>query len=202
MTDAAPIFAAETAGEAGAPLVFTFHGTGGSERQFHDFPRQVLPGAHVVSPRGTVSEMGALRYFRRKAEGVYDMEDLAARTAEMARFVAGHRDRIGAARVIGLGYSNGANILASVAMAAPDLFDDVALLHPLIPWQPDPVPGLSGRRVLITAGEQDPICPAPQTRALSDWFEAQGAQVDTVWHPGGHGIAEVEIGALARFVAG
>jgi phospholipase/carboxylesterase len=202
MTDGTDYVFAETAGEAGAPLVFTFHGTGGSEAQFHDVPRQVLPGAHVISPRGDVSEMGALRYFRRKTEGVYDMEDLATRTARMADFIAAHKARVGADRVIGLGYSNGANIMAAVAFRHPDLFTDMALLHALIPWEPDPQPGLAGTRVLVTAGERDPICPAPRTQALIDWFGAQGAQVSTQWHPGGHEIAQGEVTALARFLAG
>ncbi len=190
----------ETGGAPGAPLVFTFHGTGGDEHQFHDFPRQVLEGAHVISPRGDVSEHGALRYFRRKAEGVYDMDDLWTRAAAMAEFVEAAKARVGATRVVGLGYSNGANILAAVAMRAPHLFTDLALLHPLIPWDPDPQPDLDGARVLVTAGERDPICPAPLTRSFVGWLSAQGAKVDTLWHPGGHEIAQAEVQALAGFL--
>ncbi|MBV2359029.1 alpha/beta hydrolase [Thalassococcus sp. CAU 1522] len=193
---------AETQGAPGAPLVFTFHGTGGSERQFHDLPRQILPEAHVVSPRGDVSEGGALRFFRRTGEGVYDMPDLADRTARMGAFLRSAVSRIGARRVIGLGYSNGANILASVAMDRPDLFTDLILLHPLIPWTPEPVPALRNVRVLITAGQRDPICPAPQTQALADWFAKQGARVDLTWHPGGHEIAQAEVVALQQALAG
>lgn len=194
---------AETSGSG--PLVFTFHGTGGDETQFHGFPRQVLRDAHVISPRGDVSEMGAARYFRRTGEGVYDMDDLAQRTQAMADFLRDAKARVGARvgapRVIGLGYSNGANILASVAMAAPELFTDLALMHPLIPWQPAPQPGLAGVRVLMTAGERDPICPAPLTRDLGAWFSTQGAEVRTLWHPGGHEIAQTEVQALAEFLS-
>lgn len=193
---------AETQGAPGAPLVLTFHGTGGSERQFHDFPRQVLPDAHVISPRGDVSEQGALRFFRRTGEGVYDMADLAKRTEAMAQFVSDAVARTGAKRVIGMGYSNGANILASVAMQKPELFSDLALLHPLIPSDPDPQPGIADTRVLITAGRRDPICPAPMTQKLADWLVAQGAHTDLRWHPGGHEIAQSEVEALAGFLAG
>ncbi|MDZ7907370.1 MAG: alpha/beta hydrolase [Gemmobacter sp.] len=117
----------------GAPLLFTFHGTGGDEHQFAGLMPQILPGAGLVSPRGDVSEHGANRFFRRTGEGVYDMDDLARRTAKMAAFVAAHRAAHPGAAVYGLGYSNGANILASVLFQAPDLFDRAALLHPLIP---------------------------------------------------------------------
>ncbi|MCG6884322.1 MAG: alpha/beta hydrolase [Silicimonas sp.] len=191
--------AARTDGAPGAPLVFTFHGTGGDETQFHGIAAELLPDAHVVSPRGDVSEMGANRYFRRTGEGVYDMDDLWSRAAAMADFMAAEKARTGAERVLALGYSNGANILAAVAMIRPDIVDDMALMHPLIPWAPEPQAGLAGRRVLITAGERDPICPAPLTRALDAYLRDQKAQVETVWHPGGHEIRREELAALQDF---
>jgi phospholipase/carboxylesterase len=187
--------------EGGQTLAFTFHGTGGNENQFHTFAEQLLPGASVVSPRGDVSEMGALRYFRRTGEGVYDMADLARRTEAMATFMTAERARVGATRTVGLGYSNGANILSAVAFLHPELVDEVILLHPLIPWEPAPQPGLEGRRVLITAGQRDPICPPPLTERLARWFEAQGAEVTLDWHPGGHEIAQTEIAAIQRFLS-
>jgi phospholipase/carboxylesterase len=191
---------ARSAGAPGAPLVLTFHGTGGDERQFHGLAGELVPGAHVVSPRGDVRESGHARYFRRRAEGVYDMDDLARAVEKMAGFVAAARAETAAARVIGLGYSNGANILAATTFAHPGLVDDLALMHPLIPWAPEPQPGLAGRRVLITAGRRDPIAPAAQTEALALWLERQGAEVAVHWHPGGHEIDPSEIAALQTFL--
>jgi phospholipase/carboxylesterase len=190
----------ETPAPAGAPLFFVFHGTGGDENQFAGLASELLPEAHVVAPRGDVSEHGALRYFRRKAEGVYDMDDLRTRTAAMAKFVSVHKERVGAARVVGLGYSNGANILASVMMQEPGLFSETILMHPLIPWQPQPVAGLSSRRVLITAGKRDPICPPAMTQALADWFKVQGAATELVWHDSGHELRPSEISAAKAFL--
>ena len=80
--------------EAGAPLIFAFHGTGGDENQFFDLARQLHPGAGIVSPRGDVSEGGAARFFRRTGEGVYDMDDLALRTQRMATFIAEEAARL------------------------------------------------------------------------------------------------------------
>jgi phospholipase/carboxylesterase len=186
--------------EGGQTLAFTFHGTGGDENQFHGFAEQLLPGASVVSPRGDVSEMGALRYFRRTGEGIYDMADLARRTEAMAAFLREEKARVRATRSLGLGYSNGANILSAVAFQDPALVDELVLLHPLIPWEPAPQPGLAGRRILITAGERDPICPPVLTDRLAKWFEAQGAVVTLLWHPGGHEIAQAEVAAIQRFL--
>ncbi len=180
-----------------APLVFAFHGTGGNEHQFFSFAQELVPGARVISPRGDVAEMGAARFFRRTGEGVYDMDDLARATEKMVGFVAAWKAQHSGVPVYGFGYSNGANILASVMMARPDLFDRVGLLHPLIPWHPVPQPGLKGKHVLITAGRRDPICPWPMTEELINWTSAQGAVVTTHIHDGGHDLRQPEIMALS-----
>lgn len=192
--------AARKTGTTGAPLVLTFHGTGGNEHQFHDFGASLMPEAHVTSPRGDVSEGGALRYFRRLAEGRYDMADLEQRTQAMAGFVASEIAETQAPETIGIGYSNGANILASVALLRPELVRKLVLLHPLIPWAPAPRPGLEGADILITAGERDPICPAPLTRQLAEYLTGQGANVTLHWHKGGHEIAPSEVEAMRGFL--
>lgn len=191
-------FREHPAANADAPTLLLFHGTGADENQFFDLGRQLLPEARIVAVRGDVSENGALRYFRRTGEGVYDMDDLAARTAKMGRFISGLK---AGGPIYGLGYSNGANILASVMFSQPDLVDASVLMHPLIPWSPQDVPGLAGKKVLITAGRRDPICPAPKTEALADYFGRQGAIVQTAWHEGGHEVRQEELLAIQQFLA-
>jgi phospholipase/carboxylesterase len=185
-----------------APLVFAFHGTGGDENQFFGLTQDLLPDAGIISPRGDVFEMGAARFFRRTGEGVYDMADLARATDKLARFVDGIKAQHPGHPVYGFGYSNGANILASAMIARPDLFERIGLLHPLIPWRPDPAPGLKGRQVLITAGRNDPICPWPLTDRLAEWTRAQGAQLATSYHDGGHEVRREELTALANLLRG
>jgi phospholipase/carboxylesterase len=189
-----------TAAEPEQPLLFVFHGTGGDENQFFDFGRQLLPDASIVSPRGNVLEQGAARFFRRTGEGVYDMEDLALRTDAMADFIRAAKIRARPSRVIGLGYSNGANILASVMLKHPGLFNEAVLMHPLIPWKPSAQPGLAGKRVLITAGQHDPICPAELTQDLADYLTSQGAETALAWHSGGHEIQQSEVTAVQQFM--
>lgn len=191
---------AETEGARGAPLVFTFHGTGGDETQFHGLAQQLVAGAHIVSPRGDVSEDGMARFFRRTGEGVYDMDDLATRREKMAGFLRSKIADTGATRVYALGYSNGANIASAVAFQHPDIFTDVIAMHPLIPWTPEPQPGLEETRWLVTAGERDPICPAPLTRDLLKYLAAQGATVSEHWHSGGHELLQSELSAIQDFL--
>jgi phospholipase/carboxylesterase len=188
-------------GTQGAPLLFVFHGTGGDERQLFGAGRQLMPEATVVSPRGDVSEGGAARFFRRTAEGVYDMEDLARGTKKLAAFVKAQAFAAGNPPLLGLGYSNGANILASVMFAEPSLFAGAVLMHPLIPFEPRIEGDLSGARILITAGRRDPICPPQLTTRLEAWLAEAGATVETVWHEGGHDVRPTEMEAARQFLS-
>lgn len=188
-------------GKPGGPLVLLFHGTGGDENQFLGLGRDLLPDATLVSPRGDVSEHGAARFFRRTGEGVYDMADLARATTKMAGFVDAHVAAAKPSRVIGLGYSNGANILASVMFARPDLFDAAVLMHPLIPFEPKIKGTLSKASALITAGQRDPICPPDLTLRLEQALRVGGCDVTLDWHEGGHEIRQNEIAAVQRFLA-
>ena len=192
----------KTAGAApGGPLFFVFHGTGGDENQFFSLASDLLPGATVVAPRGDVSEHGAARYFRRTGEGVYDMADLARATEKMAAFVSVWKEEAKPSSVVGLGYSNGANLLASVLFAQPDLFDAAVLMHPLIPFEPQVRGSLAATRVLITAGRRDPICPPDMTEALDQALRRHGAGVELVWHDGGHEVRPSEIYGAQNFLA-
>jgi phospholipase/carboxylesterase len=189
------------AGPGGGPLLFVFHGTGADETQFLDIGRDMMPGATVVAPRGDVSEFGAARYFRRTGEGVYDMADLARATDKMAGFVSAHVEAAKPSKVIGLGYSNGANILASAMFAAPGLFDATVLMHPLIPFQPVVEGDLAGTKVLITAGRRDPICPPELTETLDAALRELQADVELFWHDGGHEIRQGEFITTQEFLS-
>jgi phospholipase/carboxylesterase len=191
-------------GSVGDPrTLLMLHGTGGDEASFAGLGPILAPGAAVLSVRGTVSEHGMNRFFRRRAEGVYDMDDLASRTGALGAFVeaAIRQYEIDRDSLIAVGYSNGANILANLLFQEPSLVPAAVLMHPLIPFAPADQPGLAGRQVLITAGERDPICPPAMTRALHGYFERQGAAAELVFHPGGHELQESELEAARRFVA-
>ena len=176
-------------GEPGAPVLFVLHGTGGDERQLFAAAKDLMPGATIVSPRGDVSEGGAARFFRRTGEGVYDMEDLARATEKLVAFARAEAGD--ASPLLGLGYSNGANVLASAIFAAPSLFAGAVLMHPLIPFQPR-IEGKLATKVLITAGRRDPICPPALTTRLESWLAASGGDVRTTWHEGGHEVRPAE----------
>lgn len=189
------------ANNPGSPLLFVFHGTGGDENQFLGLGESLLPNAIIVSPRGDVSEYGSARFFRRTGEGVYDMEDLARATQKMHDFVQAHIAETKPSAVLGLGYSNGANILAALMFNSPKLFNAAVLMHPLIPFQPQVDGTLHGTRVLMTAGKRDPICPPDMTQALEGELRGLDADVELLWHDGGHEIRQGEVLGAEAFLA-
>ena len=182
------------------PLLFLLHGTGGDQDQLVPLGRALMPDATLVSPLGDISEHGAPRFFRRTGEGIYDMADLARATGKMADFLAAHTERNPGRPVHALGYSNGANILASVLFERPKLFDRLVLMHPLIPFEPAIDAAIEGRRVLITAGQRDPICPPQLTEQLTKILRRAGADVSVNWHDGGHELRPDEIQAARIFL--
>jgi phospholipase/carboxylesterase len=185
----------------GAPLLLLFHGTGGDPLQLLGLGADLAPNAHLVAPAGDVFEHGVPRFFKRRAEGVYDMDDLARATDKMHRFVKRLAEEIKPSSVMALGYSNGANILASLLFAAPAVVDRGVLMHPLIPFEPNAQPALKDKPVLITAGRNDPISPVPLTERLETWLKGQGARVEMAWHAGGHELRREELEAVKRFLS-
>ncbi len=188
---------------AGAPTLLLLHGTGGDEDDLIPLGHALVPGAALLSPRGQVSEGGSLRFFRRLAEGVFDQVDLAKRTEELASFVrdAAQPYAIDLDRLITLGFSNGANIAASVILRDPGLLRTNVLLSPMVPFEPDATPGLAGTSVFLGAGRRDPIAPTSQVERLGEIFREGGADVTVHWHDAGHTITQDEFDAARQWVA-
>lgn len=185
----------EPALEGGRPVLFALHGTGGDENDLVPLARSIDPAAAVLSPRGKVLEQGMPRFFRRIAEGVFDLEDLRFRTAELAAFLAGSAERHGfdPARVVAVGYSNGANIAASLLLGGDRRLAGAILLRPMVPFEPEAPPALSGVRVLVSASRQDPMVPHGSTERLVELLASAGAGVTTRWYSTGHGLSPQEI---------
>ncbi|GAB2486141.1 alpha/beta hydrolase [Nocardiopsis aegyptia] len=182
----------EPASAPGAPTVLLLHGTGADEHDLLPLGRALAPGAALLSPRGKVDEHGANRWFRRLREGVFDVDDLIARAAELAAFVtaATRAYDLDPGRIVATGFSNGANTAAALLLLHPDLLAGAVLLAagaPLQDREPDPV-DLSGTRVFLGSGETDPITTIDQARLLAAQLGERGAEVTAREHPGGHAV--------------
>src|SRR5436190_1643271 len=155
------------------------HGTGGNERDLIPFGRELDPSASLLSPRGKVLENGMPRFFRRLAEGVFDLEDLKKRTHELADFVksATEQYKIDMRKIVAAGYSNGANIAGSMLLLRPEILQSAILFRAMVPLVPETQPNLSSVRVWIGAGTFDPIVPASETKQLTELLRGGGADV-------------------------
>ena len=187
-------------GQEGATLLL-LHGTGGNENDLLPLGRELLPGANLLGPRGKVTEHGMPRFFRRLAEGVFDEEDLKLRTEELAGFVGEASERYGfdPGKLFAVGFSNGANIAASLLLSRPDLLRGAVLLRPMMPFEPEALPDLSDVRIFVAAGELDHMVPKENTERLIELLRDSGAEVQVGWQRTGHGLAGEEVEEANRW---
>jgi phospholipase/carboxylesterase/glyoxalase family protein len=173
------------------------HGTGGNENDLIQLGQMVAPDAGLLSPRGTVLENGAARFFKRHAEGVFDLEDLRARTVDLISFVgaAAEKYEFDPQQVTAVGFSNGANIAGSVLFTKPDTFAAAVLFRPMVPFVPEQPLSLSDKAVFIGAGTNDPIVPRDQPERLADLLRVFGAEVTLSWQPASHALTRGDVSA-------
>jgi predicted esterase len=186
----------------GLPPVLLLHGTGGNEDDLLSLGNALVSGAPLLSPRGQVLENGMPRFFRRHAEGVFDVDDVRFRAQQLAHFVAAARERYGLGEVppIAIGFSNGANIAAALLLLHPGSLSAGLLLRPMVPLVPDPLPVLDEVPVLIAAGRTDPIVMPSQSQALADLLGRAGAEVTLHWSNAGHGLTRDDLAAGERWM--
>jgi len=185
------------------PTLLLLHGTGGNEEDLIPLGQELAPGAAVLSPRGKVSEYGAPRFFRRLAEGVFDHEDLLFRTHELAEFVEAASEAYGLdpSKVVAVGYSNGANVAASMILLHPGLLRAAVLFRAMVPLEPDVTPDLSGMPVFLAAGRMDRMIPPDNTQRLADILDEAGADVDLRWRDTGHPLTYEEVGEAKEWLS-
>ena len=184
---------------SGSPnrTLLLLHGTGGNERDLIPLGRELDPTAALLSPRGKVLENGMPRFFRRLAEGIFDLEDLKNRTNELADFVAAAAQHYGFApeKVVAAGYSNGANIAASMLLLRPEVLSTAILFRAMVPLVPDEQPKHSSMRVWIGAGTNDPIIPTSETKRLAELLRKAGADVTIRHFQAGHELTMADVEA-------
>jgi predicted esterase len=188
---------------SGAPLtLLLLHGTGGDENDLLELGRNLAPSATLLSPRGKILENGVPRYFRRLAEGVFDLKDLEARTHELADFVgvAVRYYGLAADRILAVGFSNGANIATSVLLLRPQVLAGAVLFRAMVPLVPKRLPTLQGKPALLAAGRQDPIVSPEETERLRRLLVDAGAEVTLHWEPTGHGLTPADIAVAGAWL--
>ena len=203
MREAGFVHRFDPAKEPGAPTLLLLHGTGGDENDLLPLGRMLDERAALLSPRGKVLENGMPRFFRRLSMGVFDEEDLVNRTHELASFVEEAASEYGLdpKRLFAVGFSNGANIAASLLLLHPGLLAGAVLLRAMTPFELETLPDLSGTPVYLAAGRSDQMIPPESTERLAELLRGAGAEVTLDWQPGGHGIGRAEVEAARDWLA-
>jgi len=188
--------------KTGSPPLLLLHGTGGDENDLLPLGRELAPGSPLLSPRGDVNENGMPRFFRRFAEGVFDLGDVARRTQALADFIVAAGTKYGFApgQLTAVGYSNGANIAASLLLLRPEVLAQAVLLRPMVVLQPQKLPDLNGKDLLLMSGRQDPIVPVAHPVELADMFRRAGARVDLQWLETGHQLTQADLTQTRDFL--
>jgi phospholipase/carboxylesterase len=173
-----------------------FHGTGGNEEDLVFLGKELEPTASILSPRGKVLENGILpRCFRRLSEGVFDMEDLKFRTHELSEFIrkCSLHYKFDLSQTIAVGFSNGANIAASILLLHPDIFQGAILFRAMVPLIPSPSSDLSTKKILLAAGLNDPIVSKTETENLYRLFQKTNANIVLKWQDSSHNLIQDDL---------
>jgi len=186
--------------QPGKPPLLLLHGTGGDENDLIPLAVQLSPGSALLSPRGKVTENGMPRFFRRLAEGVFDLADLKVRTAELADFIAAARKLYDIDAPIAVGFSNGANIAAALLLTRPQLLHGAVLLRAMLPFEPEPLPDLAGKPVLLLSGSNDTMISAAGRERLAAVLQAAGADLVYKVLPTGHNLTQNDLNLAAQWL--
>ena len=200
MTDLGFIHRFIPATQPGKPPLLLLHGTGGDENDLIPLAAQLSPGSALLSPRGKVTENGMPRFFRRLAEGVFDLADLKVRTAELADFIAAARMAYGIEAPVAVGFSNGANIAAALLLTLPQVLHGAVLLRAMLPFEPEPLPDLAGKPVLLLSGSNDTMISAAGRERLAAVLQAAGADLVYKVLPTGHNLTQNDLNLAAQLL--
>ncbi|MCA4134568.1 alpha/beta hydrolase [Arthrobacter sp. M4] len=191
-------------GQPGAPVFLLLHGTGGDERSLRPLAVELDPDAGMLAPRGRVSEDGMNRWFRRHAEGVFDVDDVISRSADLAGFIEAAREQYGldGRAIVAVGFSNGANIALATALLHPASLDRVVAFSGMYPLgERESSSDLTASRILMVNGDADPMAPLPSVTRAVGALRGRGAEVEQHLRPGGHGIAQADLTAAREWLS-
>ncbi|MBT2638313.1 MULTISPECIES: alpha/beta hydrolase [unclassified Bacillus (in: firmicutes)] len=186
------------------PTLLLLHGTGGNENDLLPLANMIDPEASVLSVRGNILENGMPRFFRRLAEGIFDEKDLIFRTQELHEFLAEASEKYDFDRdnIVSIGYSNGANIAASLLFHYKNALRGAILHHPMVPRRGIELPNLSGTEVFLAAGKNDPICSAHESEELNILLSTANANIEMHWESSGHQLTLSEVEAARDWYKG
>lgn len=185
----------------GARTLLLFHGTGGSPSDLIPLAKQLDHTANIIAFEGDVNERGLKRFFKRRAPGVFDLDDLRTRSKNIKKIIDDVVDKheLDDSKLVAIGYSNGANLITSTLFSSQNLFEAVFLHHPMLPYEGEAMLKQEGLHAFISAGVNDPICPPNHTETIESLLKNASASPVVFWHEAGHTLTHEEVEAAKQF---
>jgi phospholipase/carboxylesterase len=177
------------------------HGTGGDEMDLMPLAHKAAPDATLLGLRGRSTETGTRRWFRSFGPAIFDQTDIRFEAGALEAFFeeAGAAYRIGAEKLVGLGYSNGANLLGAAMLLHPGLVQRAVLLRPAMVLDGSPRLALTDTDVLVVLGEADAFRPAGER--LAEALREAGAAVTVAVVGGGHELGDADAAVIGDWLA-
>ena len=186
----------------GERTLLLLHGTGADEHDLLRLGAALDPGASLLSPRGMVSENGMNRFFERRPDGTFVQESVLQAVDELKDFLLAAKTEYQIqGEMFGAGFSNGANTAAALQVIHPEFLDGAVRFGSTKPLEVVPKADLSGKRLWIANGQNDPYAPEAITESWVTELRGLGAEVSWLSHPGGHQISPAHMQEISRELA-
>jgi predicted esterase len=188
--------------QATAETLVLLHGSGGDETTLMDLASRIDPRAVLMGIRGRLIQDGVTRWYRRLTPTRFDQNDIRSEAGAFAAFLRGavEAKTLDLAHTTFIGYSNGANLLAAMALLHPGIVERAVLLRPMSVLESIPEVDLSGTRFLTVAGAAHGTY-APFAPALEAMLREHGGRVDARTIGSGHDLGNDDVAVVSEWLA-
>ena len=196
------IHAAFYPGKPDLAPVLMLHGTGGDESDLLPIATFLFPEHPKLGIRGRVKQNGSNRYFIRREDGTFDLDNLNQETDWLLTAIQQEtkRYRLDADQLIVLGFSNGANIAAYAWLNRSTPFKTAVLLHPMMITPPVQSVDLTDFRAFATYGDVDSIVPEANFDQLMQQLTDAHATIESFKNHQSHRLTQTELMAAQTWI--
>jgi phospholipase/carboxylesterase len=161
------------------------------------------PDASRISPKGKIVVDGYARYFTRRDDASFDPTEVNHETDDLVSFIdaAQEHHHLTGNQLVAIGYSNGANMIASLLAKHPSIIKKAILFRGMLPVTFTEQPDLNGVDILLVNGKDDSIMDEARVAQLSTFLTDHGATVSLHWIAAGHQLTSEDIAIAVRWLA-
>ncbi|MDB5576368.1 MAG: putative esterase [Bradyrhizobium sp.] len=181
------------------PEIVYLHGRGSSEREGAGL-LPAFPGAALRAYRGPLREGSGFAWFLNAGIGNGRPESLAEEVPKVAQWIAADN---GSHAPWLCGFSNGAAMAASLALADPHAYAGLVMIGGCFASDDLPAGRLADLPVLFCKGRFDMVIPSEKSQRALDYLgNRAGARVEYIDYADGHTISPTMLNQIATWFKG